>query len=747
MEEFSMRKRRFLSILTIVFFLITFVTPINTGVSSPLSLPEYTSHKAGIQSVQGYSDNDVVRLEASETGDKMLQFKAGGHVLGFQANKAYVAGLDHALTVEFRGTAGVMPIAESAYTAQPLINLNRTAERISGAKPLSKVIYQNLWKGINLTYSSSKSGITESTYHIEPGAEVSNIRFRYNVPAEIQKDGSLKLTFSSGFLTESAPVAWQEIDGKSVPVKVSFRVSKNEIGFKVAKYDSNFPLTIDPTYQWHTFYGSSTYSDSGKGIAVDGSGNVYVTGTSYELWTGPGGEAPLYDPFSGNRNNHIFVLKLNTSGAYQWHTFYGSTGEVSNFSNGIAVDSSGNVYITGHSNATWNGPNITDTPLHAFTGGYDIFVLKLDTNGAYQWHTFYGAAATYDGGEGIAVDSSGNVYVTGNSSATWNGPNITDTPLHAFTGSADIVVLKLNTNGAYGWHTFYGSSLAEFGYGIAVDSSGNVYVSGHSAATWNGPNITDTPLHAFTVGSGYDIFVIKLDTNGAYQWHTFYGSTNSDESYGLAVDGSGNVYVTGDSAATWDGPGGEPPLNDPFTGLNLNIVVLKLDTDGVYQWHTFYGAAGAGSNDLAQSIAVNIGGNVYVTGYSYATWDGPGPTPPLNPLNGSNNIFVLKLNTGGAYGWHTFYGAGSNNSGLHIAVDSGPGVYVSGYSDVSWNGPGGVSPLNDFNGNNDIVVLKMSDDPPATTVPTMNEWGIMIFMILAGIGSVFYLRKKRKLES
>ena len=123
--------------------------------------------------------------------------------------------------------------------------------------------------------------------------------------------------------------------------------------------------------------------------------------------------------------------------------------------NGIAVDGSGNVYVTGYSYATWNGP-AGQNPLHAYSGGYDIFVLKLNSSGAYQWHTFYGSSGD-DSGHGIAVDGSGNVYVTGYSDATWNGP-AGQNPLHAYSGGYDIFVLKLNSSGAYQWHTFYGSS-------------------------------------------------------------------------------------------------------------------------------------------------------------------------------------------------------------------------------------------------------------------------------------------------
>ena len=183
------------------------------------------------------------------------------------------------------------------------------------------MVYEGLWEGISLTYEPREGGIAESTYHIGPGADVLRIRLRYNVPVEVQRDGSLKFKFESGYLTESPPVAWQEIGGKRVPVEVAFRVTGGEVGFSVGKYDPSYPLTIDPTYSWHTFYGSNNSDEVGDGIAVDGSGNVYVTGYSDATWNGP---ADRPRSMLSAEAHDIFVLKLNSSGAYQWHTFYGS---------------------------------------------------------------------------------------------------------------------------------------------------------------------------------------------------------------------------------------------------------------------------------------------------------------------------------------------------------------------------------------------------------------------------------------
>ncbi|MBI4653917.1 MAG: SBBP repeat-containing protein [Nitrospirae bacterium] len=421
----------------------------------------------------------------------LLQFTAGGHILGFKHDRVYFASLDHAIIEEFLVTKGVMPVGESG---------NVKTEGKKGAPPLGKVIYKNLWQGITLKYEAKDGGIAESTYLLEPEAEVKDIKLKYNVPVGIEKGGTLRFRHSSdkGYFIQSAPKAWQDVDGKRIPVEAAFADYGNStIGFRLGEYNRQYPVVIDPTYQWHTFYGS-TASDFSEGIAVDTNGNVHVIGYSRDTWNGPAAQAPL-NAHSGNGD--IVVLKLNTAGAYQWHTFYGSAS-----GSGITVDTNGNVHVIGYSRDTWNGP-AAQAPLNAHSGYYDIVVLKLNTAGAYQWHTFYGSAASTDRGSGIAVDTNGNVYVTGYSTVTWNGPGAT-APLNAHSGYYDIVVLKLNTAGAYQWHTFYGS---DSGSGITVDTSGNIYVSGVSGATWNGPGAT-APLNAWSWG-GYrtvDIVVLKL---------------------------------------------------------------------------------------------------------------------------------------------------------------------------------------------------------------------------------------------
>jgi hypothetical protein len=612
-----------------------------------------------------------------------LQFKAGNHVMGFKPDKVYLANTTGFLSVEFLGAHHVTPKATAADT-----NKNEEVLPQDHGETLSnlrQVEYRDLWDGITLRYDAAHEGISESTYFLQPGADVADIRLQYNADTELQKDGSLKITLSSqqGYITESRPVAWQEFNGRKKVVQVAYEIKDGTIGFKTGDYDKNHELIIDPTYQWHTFHGSSG-DDVGLGIAVDGSGNVYVTGYSSASWGSP------VNGHSGGID--IVTLKLDSSGTLQWNTFLGAAS--SDVGRAIAVDGTGNVYVAGYSEASWG------SPVNAYSNGGDIVVFKLNSSGALQWNTFQGST-NYDYGYGIAVDGSGNVYATGHSNATWG------TPVNNRSGNNDIVALKLNSSGVLQWNTFHGSSSSDSATGIAVDGSGNVYVAGTSDASWG------TPVNSHSGST--DIVALKLNSSGVLLWHTFHGSASSDNGQGIAVDGSDNVYVTGSSDGSWGSN-----VKNAQSGY-YDIVVLKLNGSGEYQWNTFHGSAGW---DEGHSIAVDETGNIYVTGKSVLTWGAP-----INPYSGSgaSDIMVLKLDNSGTRAWHAFYGSADYDEGQGIAVDGSKNIYVTGFSSASWD-----TPVSIYNGSKDIVALKLG--PYSTLSITKNGTGSgMVTSTPAGI--------------
>ena len=649
----------------------------------------------GIRPPAAVFTGKVAAGESVDPSADFPQFRSGGHVLGFKSDRVYITGKGFALIEEFVGTAGCRPIAE------PTENRLRPGEGSPpGDYPNQRIEYPELWKGIAAVYEARPGVIAESTFVVQPGADPENIRIRYNTRITGQADGSLRFNPAGGkgFFTQAAPLAWQEIEGQRVPVAAEFQVEDEQtVGYRVGRYDRRYALVIDPPYQWHTFYGSGN-DDYGQAIALDGAGNIYVAGISSASWLGDGNTAPKH-AHSGGKD--LAVLKLNGNGVYQWHTFYGSAGNDEGL--GLAVDSSGNVFITGYSSASWSGDK-SKAPLHPYSGGLDLVVLKLNGGGAYQWHTFYGATGSDDKGQGLALDAGGNIYVTGTSRASWNGDSgpASGAPLHPHGGGAagDILVLKLGSSGAYQWHTFYGSENSDEGRALVLDGDGNVYITGFSQGSWTGAG-GRAPLHPHS--GGVDMAVLKLAGNGTYIWHTFQGSGGDDYGQAIAVDGTGNLYLSGTSGSAWPGDNDAPPLH-PHSG-GVDLVIVKLTKDGVYQWHSFYGPVG-GAGDTG--ITLDKAGHVYVTGASDSSWLGDGGVPPLHVHSGAPDIVILKLDTQGAYQWHSFYGCGFADAGAAVAADSSGGVYLAGFINDSWLGDNQAIPIHAaHSGTPEMVMVKL----------------------------------------
>jgi hypothetical protein len=568
----------------------------------------------------------------SAVPESLLQFTAGGHALGFAAGGMYAATGDHALHVEFSGSNAIQPQSESAVGEQ------------GEAAPLGRVTYPNLWDGITLTYTADPGGIYATTYTLAPGADPAVIRLQYNAPLALNEDGTLGIAFEAGKMTESAPVAWQEIGGRRLPVKAAFRLDGQEAGFALGSYDPQYGLTIDPVLAWNTFLGGLG-DDFGTAIAVDGSGNVYVAGSSTAVWSDEGNPVRAH----AGGGSDAFVAKLNSSGYIAWNTFLGGSGQDNGY--GIAADGSGNVFVAGTSTAVWG------SPVRAYTGGHDAFVAELDPNGTLVWNTFLGGS----GGEfayGIALDGSGNIYLGGYGDATWG------TPVRAFAGDFDAFAAKLTSSGALTWNTFLGGSGTDKGYGIAVDSGGIVYLAGAGDAAWG------SPLRAYT--GGYDAFAAKLTSSGALTWNTFLGGGGNDIGDGIGLDGSGYVYVMGRSDAAWGSP------VRAYTAGN-DAFVVRISSSGTLSWQTFLGGAG---DDIGYGFAVDGTGNSYVTGRSNASWGSP-----VNPLAGGYDSIIVKLDGSGALTWNTFVGAGGYDCGEGIAVDGSGNVYAAGSGNAAWGAP------------------------------------------------------------
>jgi hypothetical protein len=616
-------------LLTVLTVLLMSIYPVPVLANEPASGAEYA--EAGQATTVGFA------------GSNLLQFTSAGHVLGFSSGGVMIASADHMLKTEFINANPVIPQSDAA----------------DGTAAFSRVTYSGLWSGVDLVYSASPVSILKSTWYVgsEGIAEsVDQIRLQYNRPVSLDASGNLVTSFDSGSLTESRPVAWQEIDGQKRAVAVSYRIySENEVGVAVEDYLPGIPLVIDPDITWSTFMGGSA-ADRVEAITLDSSGNVYITGDSNASWGSP--KRAYY-----GSTRDAFVAKLNSDGSLAWNTFLGGSGADAGY--GIAVDSSF-VYVTGESGPAW-----AETPVQAYSAGGEAFAAKLNSStGILSWYTFLGGTK-WDNGKGIAVDGSGNIYVVGDSHATWQGSSAPVRAHYVNADNKDAFVARLGSDGVLIWNTFLGDSGVDDGMAIALDSS-YVYVSGYSNATWG-----SSPKHTYT--SGYDAFAAKLDTDGGLTWHTFLGGSGDDSSYGIAADSSGNVYVAGHSNATWKGSSN--PVR-AYTS-DYDAFAAKLDSSGDLTWNTFLGGSGT---DLCYGIEVDSSGNIYLAGYSNATWKGT--SNPVRAYTSGDDAYTAKLEGSGALTWNTFLGGSGTDQSWYggLAVDSSY-VYAAGFSTVNWGSP------------------------------------------------------------
>ncbi len=554
-----------------------------------------------------------------------------------------------------------------------------------------EAVVKNVYDGIDIRYYFDREYLRYD-YIVHAGADPGKIQFKlrgqYN---DYVKDGKIIYTTRFGQVELAELHTYQ--GNTTIPSK--FVKQGDAYTFAIGNYDRNKDLIIDPLV-YSTYIGGSSY-DWGIGIAVDGSGNAYVTGqtesTNYDVTAGA---------FQANNggSGDVFVTKLNATGtALVYSTYIG--GSSRDGGSGIAVDASGNAYVTGFTEST-----DYDVIPGAFQttngGGADVFVTKLNATGTALVYSTYIGGSNDDVGRGIAVDASGNAYVTGRTSST--DYDVTAGAFQTTNGGyRDVFVTKLNATGtALLYSTYIGGSNDEEGCGIAVDASGNAYVTGYTYST-----NYDVTAGAFqTTNGGYrDVFVTKLNATGtALLYSTYIGGSGRDEGLGIAVDGSGNAYVTGWTESTdYDVTAGAFQTNN---GGGRDVFVTKLNATGTALVYSTY--IGGSGTDEGIGIAVDGSGNAYVTGYTYSTdYDTTAGAFQTNN-GGSSDVFVTKLNaTGTALLYSTYIGGSNWDKGNGIAVDGSGNAYVTGLTEsTNYDVTAGAFQANN-GGNWDVFVTKL----------------------------------------
>jgi hypothetical protein len=543
----------------------------------------------------------------------------------------------------------------------------------TGVANYAQVEYQNLYSGIDAVFHGNQ-GQLEYDFNVAPGADPNQIQLQIAGASGLSIDdaGDLLIHTAGGDLVEKAPSIYQEIGGQRVAVSGHFTLEgADRVGFAIGSYDASLPLVIDPTLSYSTYLGDSGGTADGDAIAVDSSGNAYVAGNtdSTSFPTTPG----AYQATLGGSVD-AFVTKFSADGkSLVYSTYLG--GSSLDLSIGMAVDSSGNAYIVGATFST-NFPTTAGAFQTAFGGGAsDAFVTKLSASGGSLVYSTYLGGSSFENGRAVAINGAGNAYVTGETASS-DFPTTAGAYQTTIGGSSDAYITEFNAAGSgLIYSTYLGSADDEFGSGIAIDAAGNAYVAGGTFST-NFPTTSGAYRTSF-VGTGPDAFVTKLNASGSALVYSTYVGTVDATTVPIAIDGSGNVYLTGQTSAT-DFPTTPGAFQTTYGGGLDDAFVTKLNAAGSGLVYSTY-LGGSGVDDGA-GIAVNDAGDAFVIGSTNST---NFPTTPdalqTTYGGGGSDAFLTKLNALGSNLLSSTYIGGSGpDLGRGVALDGPGNAYATG---------------------------------------------------------------------
>jgi hypothetical protein len=473
----------------------------------------------------------------------------------------------------------------------------------------------------------------------------------------------------------------------------------------VGAYDRSWPLVLDPAVLVNCGYIGGSDDDRGFGIAVDNSGNVYVTGWAYSTEaTFPVAVGPDLTFSAGTSD--AFVAKINAAGtALVYCGYIGGTSVDSAY--GIAVDSSGNAYVTGYTGSNQSSFPVIFGPDLTHNGSSDAFVAKVNASGTALVYCGYIGGISADSGSAIALDGSGNAYVTGYAESDQSTFPETVGPDLFHNGGQDAFVAKVIASGAaLAYCGYIGGSGSDTGQGIAVDGSGNAYITGYTDSTQT--TFPETIGPDLTYNGGQDAFVAKVNASGASLAYCGYiGGADSEAGLSIAVDTSGSAYVTGNTRST---EATFPVAVGPDLTQNgeVDAFVVKVNAPGTGL--SYCGYLGGWNYEYGRGIAIDAAGNAYVTGQTTSS-DFPVVIGPGNLIyNGGVDAFVAKVNASGtALSYCGFIGGTGADFGYGIAADPSGNAYVVGYAASNQSTfPVLAGPDLTHNGGNDAFVAKVS---------------------------------------
>jgi Beta-propeller repeat len=533
--------------------------------------------------------------------------------------------------------------------------------------------YNGVWPGVELTYRA-EHGRLKAEYRIEPGTNIERILLRFDGAPQIQTDGTLRIHLTSGDFVEEKPSFYQSVGDERREVAGKFeKLPGGAIGFRVADYDHNQPLVIDPSILFSGYFGG-TSEDNITAVGIDALNNVVTAGwtSSNNLPASTGAETK----YSGSVDAFVASFFPN-GGNLNYCTYVGGSGD--DQATGLAIDGTRNVYITGWTQST-NFP-LAGAFQNRLGGTRDAFVTKLNATGNALIYSTYLGGSGVDAGNAIALTpltsaAAPNSVVIAGDTTSVNLPVTNSVFQPQAGGSQDAFVAMLSPAGnTLTFLTYLGGNGVDHASSVAIAQFGSIFIGGY---TWS-QNFPVVQAYQLKSGGGQDGFIAKLTPGGARLLFSTYlggsgGSVGAPEQVNaLCVDPLGNPFVAG-TTSSGNFPVTQGALQSTLDGPTDGFVA-HFSNAGLLLQSTFLGGA---LSDGISAMALDFHGNPYVTGFT-SSLDFPVQNPFQNANAGSNDAFAAKLNntlSGIIFG--TYLGGSGSDGGNSLTVDSETSIVVAG---------------------------------------------------------------------